>query len=187
SSVKGKRMSGLMGNGTVPSLPPPQPKSPPELYGRRRELAKVQILEREIGFLEEELKSIEGLQLASRSCKEYVIYPSHHEHIIRVVDFVTANVDPLMPSRSQIAIANAIRAVLVAIHVASADCPNAAVFSHAVIVNAVTYSNAAAARDQSVRLVRLALARAVNAVLNIYVLVVTKAAAATLATFVTNL
>ncbi|KAL3623579.1 hypothetical protein CASFOL_032395 [Castilleja foliolosa] len=77
-------MSGLKGNGVVTtSLPPPRPKSPPELYGRRRELAKVQVLEREIGFLEEELKSIEGLQLASRSCKE-------------VADFVTVNADPLI-------------------------------------------------------------------------------------------
>lgn len=40
---------------SVPSLPPPCPKSPPEypdLYGKRRELAKVQVLEREISFLE---------------------------------------------------------------------------------------------------------------------------------------
>lgn len=40
---------------SVPSLPPPSPKSPPEypdLYGKRREMAKVQMLEREIGFLE---------------------------------------------------------------------------------------------------------------------------------------
>ncbi|EYU28324.1 hypothetical protein ABFS82_12G129100 [Erythranthe guttata] len=85
-------MSGLKGNGSVPSLPPPQPKSPPEypdLYGKRRELAKAQMLEREIGFLEEELKSIEGLQLASRSCKE-------------VADFVMANVDPLIPTNKKI-------------------------------------------------------------------------------------
>lgn len=48
-------MSGLKSNGSVPSLPPPQPKSPPQnpdLYGKRRELAKVQMLEREIGFLQ---------------------------------------------------------------------------------------------------------------------------------------
>lgn len=40
---------------SVPSLPPPRPKSPPEypdLYGKRREMARVQVLEREIGFLE---------------------------------------------------------------------------------------------------------------------------------------
>ncbi|CAI0387527.1 unnamed protein product [Linum tenue] len=40
---------------SVKSLPPPCPKSPPDypdLYGKRRELAKVQMLEREINFLE---------------------------------------------------------------------------------------------------------------------------------------
>ncbi|KAK4391883.1 Guanine nucleotide-binding protein subunit gamma 3 [Sesamum angolense] len=85
-------MAGLRGNGSVPSLPPPRPKSPPQypdLYGKRRELAKVQMLEREIGFLEEELKSIEGLQPASRSCKE-------------VADFVTGNADPLIPTTKKI-------------------------------------------------------------------------------------
>ncbi|CAK7352428.1 unnamed protein product [Dovyalis caffra] len=43
------------GSSSLPSLPPPCPKSPPEypdLYGKRREMAKVQMLEREIGFLE---------------------------------------------------------------------------------------------------------------------------------------
>ncbi|CAI0627828.1 unnamed protein product [Linum tenue] len=42
---------------SVKSLPPPCPKSPPDypdLYGKRRELAKVQMLEREINFLEVE-------------------------------------------------------------------------------------------------------------------------------------
>ncbi|KAH1216376.1 Guanine nucleotide-binding protein subunit gamma 3 [Glycine max] len=40
---------------SVPSLPPPSPKSPPEypdLYGKRRETARVHMLEREITFLE---------------------------------------------------------------------------------------------------------------------------------------
>ncbi|XP_011039976.1 PREDICTED: guanine nucleotide-binding protein subunit gamma 3 isoform X1 [Populus euphratica] len=76
------------GSSSVPSLPPPCPKSPPEypdLYGKRREMAKVQMLEREIGFLEEELKSLQGLQPASRCCKE-------------VTDFVVANSDPLIPT-----------------------------------------------------------------------------------------
>lgn len=44
---------------SVPSLPPPCPKSPPaypDLYGKRREVAKVQMLEREIGFLQVCLK-----------------------------------------------------------------------------------------------------------------------------------
>ncbi|GMP36958.1 hypothetical protein CsSME_00008880 [Camellia sinensis var. sinensis] len=48
----------------VPSLPPPRPKSPPEypdLYGKRRELAKG------------ELKFVGNLQPASQCCKEYVI------------------------------------------------------------------------------------------------------------------
>lgn len=48
-------MSGLRGNGSVSTLPLPRPKSPPkypDLYGKRQELAKIQILEREIGFLE---------------------------------------------------------------------------------------------------------------------------------------
>lgn len=48
-------MSALKSNGSVPSLPPPQPKSPPQypdLYGKRRELARIQMLEREISFLE---------------------------------------------------------------------------------------------------------------------------------------
>ncbi|KAK4760077.1 hypothetical protein SAY87_023208 [Trapa incisa] len=39
----------------VASLPPPRPRSPPEypdLYGKRREAARVQMLEREIRFLE---------------------------------------------------------------------------------------------------------------------------------------
>ncbi|XP_062091139.1 guanine nucleotide-binding protein subunit gamma 3 [Humulus lupulus] len=73
---------------SMPSLPPPCPKSPPaypDLYGKRREMAKVQMLEREIGFLQEELKSAERILPASRCCKE-------------VADFVAANPDPLMPT-----------------------------------------------------------------------------------------
>lgn len=52
---------------------PMSPKSPPgslDLYGKRRQWVKLQVLEREIALLQEELKSIEGLQPASRSCKE---------------------------------------------------------------------------------------------------------------------
>lgn len=48
-------MASTGGAANVPSLPPPRPKSPPQypdLYGKRRELAKVQMLEREISFLE---------------------------------------------------------------------------------------------------------------------------------------
>ncbi|CAA2960673.1 guanine nucleotide-binding subunit gamma 3-like [Olea europaea subsp. europaea] len=75
------------GSGDSWPLPPPRPKSPPEypdLYGKRRGLVNVQTMEREIGFLEEELKSVESLQPASRACKE-------------VVDFVSGNADPLIP------------------------------------------------------------------------------------------
>lgn len=39
----------------VMSLPLPSPKPPPEypdLYGKRREMARIQMLEREISFLE---------------------------------------------------------------------------------------------------------------------------------------
>lgn len=71
----------------APTLQPPRPKSPPaypDLYGKRRELAKVQMLEREISFLEGELKFVESLQPASRYCKE-------------VGDYVAANSDPFMP------------------------------------------------------------------------------------------
>ncbi|KAK6944729.1 G-protein gamma-like domain, partial [Dillenia turbinata] len=80
------------GSSSGPTLPPPCPKSPPgypDLYGKRRELARVQMLEREISFLEDELKSIDGLQPASRSCKE-------------VADYVVANADPLVPTHRKI-------------------------------------------------------------------------------------
>lgn len=59
-----EEMGDSVGTGTVPPLPPPLPKSPPQypdLYGKRRELAKVQILEREISFLEVSLKFIPTL------------------------------------------------------------------------------------------------------------------------------
>ncbi|KAI5445600.1 guanine nucleotide-binding protein subunit gamma 3 [Lathyrus oleraceus] len=75
----------------VMSLPFPSPKPPPDypdLYGKRREMARVQMLEREISFLEEELKSSEGFQPSSKCCKE-------------IADFVTANSDPLLPMRKK--------------------------------------------------------------------------------------
>ncbi|KAI0494549.1 hypothetical protein KFK09_024687 [Dendrobium nobile] len=65
----------------------PSPKSPPkypDFCGRRRLQLEVQILNREIGFLEEELQSLEGLQTVSRSCKE-------------VEEFVGSKSDPLVP------------------------------------------------------------------------------------------
>ncbi|GMJ07278.1 Arabidopsis G protein gamma subunit 3 [Hibiscus trionum] len=79
------------GSSFVEPLHPPCPKSPPkypDLYGKRREKAKVQMLEREASFLEEELKSVEGFQPASIYCKE-------------VADFVMANSDPFMPPKNR--------------------------------------------------------------------------------------
>lgn len=72
---------------SVSSLPIPQPRSPPkypDLYGTHRKEAELQRMNREIGFLQEELLSVEGMQSASRCCKE-------------VDDFVGLNPDPLIP------------------------------------------------------------------------------------------
>ncbi|KAE9609928.1 putative G-protein gamma [Lupinus albus] len=81
----------MVRSSSIPSLPPPSPKSPPEypdLYGKRREMARIQMLEREIRFLQEELKHVEGLQPASRCIKE-------------TADFVMATSDPLLPSNKK--------------------------------------------------------------------------------------
>ncbi|CAL9110070.1 unnamed protein product [Musa acuminata var. zebrina] len=67
--------------------PSPRPRSPPrypDLCGRHRLQAEVQLLSREISFLEEELQSVEGLQPVSACCKE-------------IDDYVGANPDPLIP------------------------------------------------------------------------------------------
>ncbi|XAR67204.1 hypothetical protein NMG60_11013680 [Bertholletia excelsa] len=84
-------MEGSRDSSLAPSLPPPRPKSPPEfpdLYGRRRELARVQMLEREISYLEGELKFVESLQPASKTSKE-------------IADFMVANADPFIPATNQ--------------------------------------------------------------------------------------
>ncbi|XP_028240425.1 guanine nucleotide-binding protein subunit gamma 3-like isoform X2 [Glycine soja] len=51
-----------------------RPKSPlpglVDFHGKRKQMVKIQVLEREIGLLQEELKSLEGLNPASRCCKE---------------------------------------------------------------------------------------------------------------------
>ncbi|KAJ0007006.1 hypothetical protein Pint_29151 [Pistacia integerrima] len=76
-------------SGSTSEEPPKSPRSPPacvDLYGKRRQMVKVQVLEREIGQLQEELKTVEDLQLASRCCKE-------------VDEFVRAKVDPLITMR----------------------------------------------------------------------------------------
>ncbi|KAK4269063.1 hypothetical protein QN277_022268 [Acacia crassicarpa] len=63
---------------------PLSPKSSPPLglldfYGKRKQMVKIQVLEREIALLQEELKSLEGLHPASRCCKE-VWFRSFHTH-----------------------------------------------------------------------------------------------------------
>ncbi|KAL5219815.1 hypothetical protein ABZP36_024528 [Zizania latifolia] len=65
----------------------PRPKSPPrypDLCGRRRLQLEVQILNREVGFLEQELQGLERIQPVSRCCKD-------------VNEFVGAKTDPLIP------------------------------------------------------------------------------------------
>ncbi|XP_050285256.1 guanine nucleotide-binding protein subunit gamma 3-like isoform X2 [Quercus robur] len=55
-----------------------RPESPShggfDLYGKRRLVLKVHAMEREIGLLEEELKSLEGMQPASICCQELDTY-----------------------------------------------------------------------------------------------------------------
>ncbi|KAK1279477.1 hypothetical protein QJS04_geneDACA004908 [Acorus gramineus] len=51
----------------------PKPKSPPkypDLCGRHRRQVQIQSLNREIGFLQEELQSLEVIKSASKCCKE---------------------------------------------------------------------------------------------------------------------
>ncbi|KAK1307555.1 Guanine nucleotide-binding protein subunit gamma 3 [Acorus calamus] len=65
----------------------PKPKSPPkypDLCGRHRRQVQIQSLNREIGFLQEELQSLEVIKSASKCCKE-------------VDEYVTSNADPLIP------------------------------------------------------------------------------------------
>ncbi|KAJ8505565.1 hypothetical protein OPV22_006451 [Ensete ventricosum] len=65
----------------------PRPKSPPkypDLCGSRRLQLELHVLNREIGFIEEEMQSLEGIQPVSRCCKE-------------VKEFVEMKPDPLMP------------------------------------------------------------------------------------------
>ncbi|KAL2336422.1 hypothetical protein Fmac_010868 [Flemingia macrophylla] len=51
-----------------------RPKSPPpgpvDFHSKRKQMGKIQVLETEIGLLQEELKSLEGIHPASRCCKE---------------------------------------------------------------------------------------------------------------------
>ncbi|KAL8159354.1 hypothetical protein V2J09_000891 [Rumex salicifolius] len=64
----------------------PRPKSPPEyagLYGNRRHLTNLMLLEKEITSLQEELKSLDVIQPSSRCCQE-------------VNEFVVSRPDPLL-------------------------------------------------------------------------------------------
>ncbi|KAI5674254.1 hypothetical protein M9H77_14618 [Catharanthus roseus] len=77
---------GSGGAAKVPSLPPPRPKSPPEypdLYGKRRELARVQLIEREIGFLEVDTRdydvSLLYEPLGAKCEEEKALLPEHLE------------------------------------------------------------------------------------------------------------
>ncbi|KAI5422364.1 hypothetical protein KIW84_045712 [Lathyrus oleraceus] len=60
------------------------PKSPlpgfVDFHGKRKQIVKIQALEREINLLQEELKSLEGLHSASTCCKEgkHTISESHY-------------------------------------------------------------------------------------------------------------
>ncbi|KAI9162087.1 hypothetical protein LWI28_023702 [Acer negundo] len=97
--------------GSAAVEPPMSPRSPPggglDLYGKRRQMVKVQVLEREIGLLQEELKSVEDLQPASRCCKE-------------LNDFIEAKPDPFIAE-------TAVRAVHHFLHCARAASAAAAV------------------------------------------------------------
>ncbi|XP_068663170.1 guanine nucleotide-binding protein subunit gamma 4-like isoform X1 [Aristolochia californica] len=65
----------------------PAPRSPPkypDLCGRHRKQAELQVLNREIGFLEEDLQFLDTLHPASKCCKE-------------IDEFVGKNQDPLIP------------------------------------------------------------------------------------------
>ncbi|KAF8406815.1 hypothetical protein HHK36_005936 [Tetracentron sinense] len=67
---------------SVPPLPTPCPKSPPEypdLYGKRRELAKVQMMEREIGFLE-------GLRFCGGKPRSFNTYKSEDSEIVSLLE-----------------------------------------------------------------------------------------------------
>ncbi|XP_020104973.1 guanine nucleotide-binding protein subunit gamma 3-like isoform X2 [Ananas comosus] len=70
----------------APPPSPPRPKSPPgypDLCGRRRLGAAVQVLDREIASLEADLQSLEGLESVSSCCQE-------------VNEFVGTNPDPFI-------------------------------------------------------------------------------------------
>nr|AUO16492.1 dense and erect panicle 1 [Triticum turgidum subsp. durum]AUO16493.1 dense and erect panicle 1 [Triticum compactum]AUO16494.1 dense and erect panicle 1 [Triticum spelta] len=82
-----------MGEGAVVVLEAPKPRSPPrypDMCGRRRLQLEVQILDRELTFLKDELHLLEGAQPVSRSgCLK------------EVNEFVGTKQDPLIPSNKR--------------------------------------------------------------------------------------
>ncbi|XP_019414300.1 PREDICTED: guanine nucleotide-binding protein subunit gamma 3-like [Lupinus angustifolius] len=78
-----------------PLMSPKEPLELQELYRKRREVARFQMLEREISFLQEELKSSEGLQKASICCQE-------------ITNFVMTNSDPLLPMNNKTNMSNSL-------------------------------------------------------------------------------
>ncbi|XP_078432928.1 uncharacterized protein LOC144704386 isoform X2 [Wolffia australiana] len=69
-----------------PARCPVSPPRYPDLCGKHRLQVEIYILNREIGFLEEELQSLDSLQPASKSCKQ-------------LCDFVGAHADPLISQK----------------------------------------------------------------------------------------
>ncbi|KAL6858768.1 hypothetical protein ACP4OV_017770 [Aristida adscensionis] len=69
---------------------PPRPKSPPrrpDPCGRCRLQLEVHLLNRELGFLQQEIQGLERIQPVSRSCKEWwataqlLAHPGVFEHL----------------------------------------------------------------------------------------------------------
>ncbi|KEH18482.1 putative G-protein gamma [Medicago truncatula] len=79
------------------------PKSPlpgfVDFHGKRKQMVKIQVLEKEIGLLQEELKSLEGLHPASRCCIELDAFvgsisdpftPTYESSTFRLLIYVTS-------------------------------------------------------------------------------------------------
>ncbi|KAF3452017.1 hypothetical protein FNV43_RR08113 [Rhamnella rubrinervis] len=91
--------SGSALRATSPKSPPPPPPGF-DLYGKRRQVVKLQVLEREIGLLQEELKSLDGLQPASRSCKELDAFiGAKQDPFIAKYDFGMIVINPITSGR----------------------------------------------------------------------------------------
>ncbi|CAH8362367.1 unnamed protein product [Eruca vesicaria subsp. sativa] len=81
-SVRGEVAGELSSAPAKSSLPPPRPKSPPpypDLYGKRREAARVQMLEREIGFLEARSQNAATPHVVAALVPNAVTGPAAHQ------------------------------------------------------------------------------------------------------------